>query len=101
MTRQITQITHDPASQELPAITGDWIVWIDWRNPSLADPNGTGSYGAEIWGYNLQREREYRLVYNRGVGAPRVFGNHLYYSGSERLVQGNGWGTVECEQVLP
>jgi beta propeller repeat protein len=65
------QITNDSADQFAPYITGDKIVWEDWRN--FNNP--------EIYMYDLTDHAEFRITDNSwGQYMPVVSGDHIFWT---------------------
>ncbi len=91
-TRTRTRITHDtarPALQHAPTLSGDWAVWMDFRNAMAPNPNEYFTDTMEIWGYNFRTGREYQIQRWGRSAFPLVSGNRLYFncvSGVTQLV---------------
>jgi hypothetical protein len=98
-----------PAVQTQPALDGDWLVWVDFRN--AARPNGSLEQpGSEIWGYHLPTHRTLRLARTVHtdpervrMAFPRVLGGRLYYLTQEVITLGGVGRTITSlfEQTLP
>ncbi len=74
--------TTNWACQDYPAIEGDWIVWLDYRNDK--NPLGIGSANhdnIEILGYNISTGQEYQIgVFNEIPGSQlNIHNGKLYF----------------------
>jgi len=65
-TAEERQITTDPAHQQKPRISGDLIVWEDWRNDDGSWTNG------DIYGFDLATQQEFPISTEIGGFEPLV-----------------------------
>ena len=69
-TRQLTQLTAQPARREAPTVSGNVVVWLDYRN---ARPD---AWEADVYGYDLAGRREFRVTGQpEPIGQPAISGN--------------------------
>jgi beta propeller repeat protein len=60
------------ANQQSPSISGDMVVWQDWRNQATS--------GLDIYGYDLTTGKEFPVVVKPGPdSAPRISGQWVVY----------------------
>jgi beta propeller repeat protein len=65
------RITNDPARQGVPSISGDKVVWEDWRNP----------YNPEIYLYDFTNNIETRVTNNIwGQYGPIIAGQKIFWT---------------------
>jgi beta propeller repeat protein len=60
------------ANQQRPQISGNFVVWIDWRNREKS--------GVDIYGYDLTTDKEFPVVINsRPNRGPKISGHWIVY----------------------
>lgn len=78
-TKKETAITTDAAVQLEPDVSGDWVVWEDWRNTPGGDPLVDDS-NSDIYAYNLKTKTEVQLTDFPGRElSPRVDNGRVFY----------------------
>lgn len=96
-TRARTRITHDPPShpvrQDEPTVSGDWIVWSDWRNTAQPNPPPGVVQPVDLYGYHIPTGREV-VVARSGpdtyLGGPVLTRDHLWYLCSHSTPRSEG-----------
>jgi len=82
-TRTRTRITNDtgrPALQYAPTVSGDWLVWMDYRNATDPNPSSYLADVKEIWGYNFRTRRTYTIQGWGRASLPLVDRERLYFN---------------------
>lgn len=60
------------ANQQRPQISGNFVVWIDWRNKE--------KLGVDIYGYDLTTNKEFPIITNpRPNSGPKISGQWIVY----------------------
>ena len=82
-------VANRKEDQTEPRISGDWVVWKDYRNLSLRavddSPNG------EIFAWDIANEREVRVARSRDAGQPAISGTIVVWTeGGERTTEIHG-----------
>lgn len=82
-TGQERRITHDPpdrpAGQTDPVVSGDWVVWSDFRNARAPNPAQSFSDRMDLYAFNLRTNREYVLYEGHQSKAPIIVGNDVIF----------------------
>ncbi len=83
-TREERRITHDPperpAGQGEPTVSGDWIVWSDFRDATVPNPELRFSDRMDLYAFNLRTGQEQRLVANERTSFPRILGDQVWFA---------------------
>ena len=80
-TGKTVPVSTHPARQDLPDVSGDWVVWEDYRNNP--DPAPTTAYGAkniDIFAKNMQTGEEFQLTDFDGLEyQPRIDNGRVFF----------------------
>ncbi len=78
-TGELVRITDKPWVQLYPDISGDRIVWQDYRACNF--PNDKGDFSnVDIWMYDLKTQKEYQLTSFEGSESEaHIHGDNLFY----------------------
>src|SRR5687768_10033864 len=64
-----------------PRISGSYVVWQDYRNNAGA-PSDESRVNADIYGRNLENDRDFRVTGNKTAARPAVSGVRVVYTDS-------------------
>lgn len=82
-TGQERRITHDPperpAGQTDPVVSGEWVVWSDFRNAMVRNPAQSFTDRMDLYAFNLRTGREYVLYEGNKSTAPIIVGNDVIF----------------------
>ncbi|MDD5308130.1 MAG: hypothetical protein PHU25_12480 [Deltaproteobacteria bacterium] len=78
-TSETTEITNANWIHYGPDISGDHVVWTDYR--ACSDPNNKYDWdGTDIWMYDLKGKSEHQITsYPGGESEPQIDGDRVYY----------------------
>jgi len=82
-TGETRRLTHDPAErpagQGEPTVSGDWVVWSDFRDAATPNPSTRFSDRMDLYALNLRTGREHRLVSEQQTSLPRILGDRVAF----------------------
>jgi beta propeller repeat protein len=83
-----TEITNAPWIHYRPDVSGDRIVWEDYR--AGADPNNAYDFGCvDIWMYDLKTKTEHQITsYPGGESDAQIDGDRVYYYRYSQGIEG-------------